>query len=171
MFARGAMEHGTLCPSASSIHLCLCRSYGGTSVLRQLLVAHPSFLTRITHLLLMNNGLDSHSCDLVSQSLPSLPHLQTLVLSDNAIGSTVKPAPSLPSSSTTSSADSERGSTGDPLSLDQSFSEQSSSSQHTSLPPSEHTPIQFHPPSAMSFPPHPSVQLIKALHSCNILKH
>ena len=172
MFASGTMEDGVLCASvAQTVCFTFFSSLSGTLGLRQLLTAHPSFLARTAQLHLIDNGLDSHSCDLLSQSLPSLPHLQSLELSANAIGSTVVPTPSLPSSSTTSSADNEKGNTGHPFSLYRSFLKQTLSPQkYTSLPPSEHTPIQFHPPSAMSSPPHPSVQLIKTLHSHNILK-
>ena len=165
------MEDGALCPTvAKTVNLTFINALYGTSGLRQFLTALPSFLARTKHLNLVANSLSSHSCDLLSQSLPSLPHLQSLYLSLNAIGSTVEPAPSLPSSCTTSSADSERESTGHPLSLYHSNLEQTLSPQNASLPPSEHTPIQSHPPSAMSSPPHPSVQLIKTLHSLNILK-
>ena len=171
MFVRGTMEDGALCPTvAKTVNLTFINALYGTSGLRQFLTALPSFLARTKHLNLVTNSLSSHSCDLLSQSLPSLPHLQSLYLSLNAIGSTVEPVPSLPSSCTTSSADSERESTGHPLSLYHFNLEQTLSPQNASLPPSEHTPIQSHPPSAMSFPPHPSVQLIKTLHSLNILK-
>ena len=115
-FARGTMEDGALCPAvAKTVNLTFINTLYGTSGLRQFLTALPSFLARTKHLNLVANSLGSDSCDL-SQSLPSLPHLQSLYLSLNAIGSTVEPVPSLPSSCTTSSADSERGSTGHPLS-------------------------------------------------------
>ena len=170
MFARGTMEDVALYPlEPNAVFLSFFSSLYGTSGLRPLLTVHPSFLTRTTHLHLAFNGLDSHSCELLSQSLPSLPHLQSLDLAVNAIGSAVVPAPSLPSSSITSSADNERDISYSPL-LHCSFSEQCSSPQNASLPPSEHTSSQFHSPSAMTSPPHPSVQLIKTLHSHNILK-
>ena len=170
MFARGTMEDEALCPSmADTVKLSFFNSLHANSGLRQLLTAHSSFLTRTTHLYLGENDLDSHSCDLLSQSLPALPHLQSLDLSVNAIGCAEEPAPSLPSSSTTSFANNEAGSTDYRLSLDQSSSKRIPSPQNASLPPFEHTPIQFHPPSAMSSPPHPSVQLIKALHRHNTL--
>ena len=157
MFARGTMEDEALYPSVvKSINLFFKHSLYETSGLRQFLTAHPSFLARITHLQLIANGLDSHSCDLLSQSL-LLPHLQSLDLSDNAIGSAVEP---VPSSSNLHNAIMRR----------HALSKQTLSPQNASLPPSEHTPIQSHPPSAMSSPPHPSVQLIKTLHSHNILK-
>ena len=114
-----------------------------TSRLSWLLTADSSFLNQIKQLNLINfHQPHLDICDLLCKSLPSLPNLQSLELFCNVTttgGGTLFPV----ASSTTTSADNERGSTGQTL-----------SPQNSSLPP-----------SAMSSPPRPFVQLIKALHS------
>ena len=117
------------------------------SGLRWLLAADSSFLNQITQLSLLNLPPLS-TCDLLCKSLPLLPNLQSLTLSgmSTVIGfNRGKPPPLFlaPYITWSSSADNERGSAGQTL-----------SPQNTSLPP-----------SVMSSPLRPFVQLIKALHS------
>ena len=51
--------------------------------------AHPSFLKRIISLKLRHLGLNGHSCEVFSESMSLIPHLQVLDLSSNhSIGST-----------------------------------------------------------------------------------
>ena len=60
--------------------------------------AHPSFLKRILCLKLWDIGLDGHSCEVFSESISLILHLQVLVLRINSIGYSQKYAKKIPPS-------------------------------------------------------------------------
>ena len=142
--------------------------------LEHLLSAHPYFLHRIVALGFSGCHLQPHSCDLLSQSLPSLCQLHSLSLSSNAIGSTLEPTPSPPSFYLASSTDTGIESVVPSTSL-HTFSYHSSflnacSQMSTSLPLSR---LTFMPPSHLSsslLSTSLAAWLIKALHNHSHLK-
>ena len=95
MLAKGTLDpkhdHLYLYPTeALPVSLCIEGTKDDRIDLSDFFKAHPSFLKRIISLKLRYLGLNWHSCEVFSESMSLIPHLQVLDLGGNSIGCTYK---------------------------------------------------------------------------------